>query len=414
MVIRVILFGDFAPVGNLERLKLQYDTDNFDLALMNLETPLVNDLVPSPKAGPSLCGDKKIFYQFANEKFVINLANNHTMDYGETGLTNTINICQNIGINTVGAGKNISEASKPFIQTICGIKVGIISYAETQFGMANPRKPGVSPIIHGTTEKQIHELSKKVDVCIVSIHGEAEMCSWPSPEWQDLLRGFIDAGATIVYGHHSHVPQGYEEYNKGLIFYGLGNFLVNPNRYSDKNALWSLVPEIIVSKNGIEEYRICTSVIDACGVLAVRKSDKNENKIHNYYLSLANKPLSDKKQHIAIWQEVSIRMYYLWNAKWLGFENGNNILRKKTFINKVVSYFFIIAHQFKLLCSTHKNVYSIDYDKLRLRYVLLACESHHNAITTALGVLCGELEDLRTEETHEIVDKMMPWSSRRI
>ena len=49
-------------------------------------------------------------------------------------------------------------------------------------------------------------------------------------------------------------------------------------------------------------------------------------------------------------------------------------------------------------------------NKLLLWYHLFACESHYDAIATALGVLSGELDDMRTSETHQLSDEMMPWS----
>lgn len=396
---RIALFGDFAPTTGLKDVSVIYELNTVDLAIINLETPLMKTLKCRPKAGPSLCGDKKITSNFFNEKFVINLANNHTMDYDEIGLSETIKICQDIGVKISGAGINSNEASKPIIKDIQGIRIGVLSCAETQFGISTPWEPGIAavgPWIYTA----INELKNKVDVIVISIHGASEMSSLPSPQWQDLLRSLIDAGATIIHGHHSHVPQGFEEYKGGIIFYGLGNFLVDPDNWSSsKNMLWSIIPEIQISKKGIEKWDLNTSIIekDANDIVIVRKSSSQELKFHKEYLSEANSPLNNRKLLTGLWQEIAIRSYNLYYADWLGFK----IERRQSHIIKdmVSANISMLLKIFR-----HKNK---DNSQFLLMYHLFACESHRDAIATALGVLGGELKDLRTEETRKIADKML-------
>jgi hypothetical protein len=396
---KIALFGDFAPTLGIVDASVRYELDPISLAIINLETPPVETLKRRPKAGPSLYGDEKITANFIGTKFVVNLANNHIMDYGETGLSDTIKICQDTGAEIGGAGKNLNEASKPIIKDIQGIKVGIICCAETQFGIATPWKSGVAAV-RPWIYKVINELKSKVDIIIISIHGASEMSPWPSPQWQDLLRSFIDVGATIVHGHHSHVPQGFEEYHNGIIFYGLGNFLVDPDIWtSSKNTLWSIVPEIQVSKKGIEKWGPNTTVIEknADGVVVVRKSNNQEYSLHKEYFSEVNVPLNDRELLTGLWQEVSIRLYSRYYANWLGFEQERGRLSVADIIPVTKAAISKILRR--------KNR---DKDQFLLRYHLFACESHRNAIATALGVLGGEQDDLRTETTREIADRVMP------
>lgn len=395
---RIALFGDFAPTKGIKDTYTTYELGSVDLAIINLETSMVKILKRRPKAGPSLCGDEKIIAKFIDAKFVVNLANNHIMDYGEAGLLDTIKICQDTEAEIGGAGKNSTEASKPIIKSIQGIKVGIICCTETQFGIATPWKAGVAavgPWIY----KVINGLKNEVDIVVVSIHGASEMTPRPSPQWQDLLRSFIDAGATIVHGHHSHVPQGFEEYRNGLIFYGLGNFLVDPDTWKpSKNTLWSVVPEIQVSKKGIKKWDLNTTVIEknANGVV-VRKSNNQECLLHKEYLSEVNLPLNDRELLTGLWQEASIRLYYRYYVDWLGFEQERDRLSLADIIHLTKAAISKILR--------HKNR---DNTQFLLKYHLFACESHRDAIATALGVLGGELDDLRTKTTREIADRMMP------
>ncbi len=355
---KIALFGDFAPTKGIMDISVRYELDSVDLAIVNLEIPPAKLLKRHPKAGPSLYGDEKIISKFIDAKFVVNLANNHIMDYGEAGLSDTIKICQDTGAEIGGAGKNLTEASKPIIKIIEGLKVGIICCTETQFGIATPWKAGVvaaGPWIY----KAINELRNKVDIVVISIHGASEMSPWPSPQWQDFLRSFIDAGATIVHGHHSHVPQGFEKYHNGVIFYGLGNFLVDPDIWiSSKNTLWSVVPEIQVSKKGIEHLDINTTVIEknANGVVVLRERNNQEHLMQKEYLLEANIPLNDREFLIGLWQEISIRLYYRYYADWLEFEQKRDKLSIADIISVIKAvYQRFIGKKIEIIVSSCSN-----------------------------------------------------------
>jgi len=402
----IALLGDFAPEKGEASARFEVDTEDADLVLMNLETPFPTHLEARPKAGPNLAGSFEALAQFGTRNLVLTLANNHMMDYGKVGLRETIDTCRNAGFETVGAGANLDAALQSVIRELSGMRIGILACAETQFGIAAPWRAGIAPIIPGKIETQIRQLAEQVDIVVISVHGAAELCPWPSPQWQDLLRGFVDAGASIVHGHHSHVPQGYEEYQDGLIFYGLGNFLVDPAKWRDTpNALWSIVGDVTLSARGVEKLLVRTAVIEDKECVVVRESNDSEATTHHEYLACANYPLADRKLLTGLWQESSIRMYHLWNAKWLGFEP--EIVRSGP-KNKLRSFIRCVKESF--LGSHCEQVASVSQNNLLLWYHLFACESHQNSIATALGVLSDELDDMRTDETRALADEMMPWS----
>lgn len=290
---KVVLGGDVASCNNL---KFDITIEN-SLFLFNLETPITKEWNrPSRKAGPCLFAEELALPTMSSESRIVgNMANNHIMDYGEIGLNETVGACRSGGFETVGAGLNLESALQPVVRNLKGLSIGIIACTETQFGVATPWRAGVAPIIPGKTAILVNKLSKQVDIAVVSVHVAAEMCPWPSPQWQDLLRGFIDAGASIVHGHHSHVPQGYERYGDGLIFYGLGNFCVEPLNWREQaNTLWSLACDIVVSKNRLNEFNVRTVVIEDSDPITVRQSNPEEAAGHERYLEHANRPLSDR------------------------------------------------------------------------------------------------------------------------
>ena len=128
------------------------------------------------------------------------------MDYGEPGLETTINILHQKGVRYCGAGTNLTSARKPLIIQNRGTTLGIISCCEAQFGVARSEQSGVAefgPWIY----QDIRNLAGQVDAVIVSVHAGIEDSPWPSPFIRDLYHSYIDAGATIIHGHHAHVPQ---------------------------------------------------------------------------------------------------------------------------------------------------------------------------------------------------------------
>jgi poly-gamma-glutamate synthesis protein (capsule biosynthesis protein) len=398
----LLLLGDIVSCKN-SKFNINADAS---LLLFNLETPIIKEgYLPSKKAGPNLSSEELVLPVVnSGSTTVANLANNHIMDYGHKGLKDTLTECGKKKVLVIGAGENLEKARLPIIIEVDSKKIGIIGCCETQFGISTPWKPGVAslgPWLYST----IKNIKYEVDIIIISIHGASEMSLWPSTEWQELLRSFIDAGSDIVHGHHSHVPQGFEEYNDGLIFYGLGNFVVDPKIWKDQHTLWSIVPEINVANEKLK-YQINTSVIsEDDNSIFVRKGTAEEFEKHKKYLEICNKPLNDKKLLTALWQEVSVRMYYLHYAKYMNFPEGNREWQKLSIRKRVKS--FLVGMREGIKGKRHFLAKSTQ-DELLLWYHLFACESHKDSIATALGVLGGELEDLRSEDTKILVDEMMP------
>lgn len=417
-MIKIKIFGDIAlnlPCAP-SIVEGTFHSNSESLIIANLETPIVSpNIEERAKAGPVLRGQEAFFLSVFNNQLqtCLNLANNHMMDYGEKGLDQTLALCEKLNLYTVGTGTSISQARLPLIFQVDGYRVGILGRCESQFGIADCERPGVASI-EPSICTAITALKRQVDVVIISVHGGAEMSPWPSPKWQDLLRSFIEAGADIIHGHHSHIPQGYELYNHGIIFYGMGNFLVDPNRWQQHpNALWSLSAEIDMNKSGYITHKIQTSSVRQNGnQIIVRENSFSEAQKCQIYLEKCNQPLANRSLLIGLWQETSVRLYKLYFSNWLKLapkpihQPGVRGLFRQlgtTFYHRIFNF-----HSNNDSIKTLNT--SISTGQYLLWYHLFACESHNEAIATALGVLGGELEDRRTIETARLADEMMPWS----
>jgi len=209
-----------------------------DLRIINLETSVTRHPEPEPKG---------INYRMNPENFACIeaagvdccvLANNHVLDWGETGLLETLATIKAAGIATAGAGRNESEASAPAVlATSPASRVLIFAFAckssgVSQAWLAGPDRPGVNllPDLSPATARRIGgrvaAAKQGGDVAVASIHWGGNWGYVIPPAQQSFARALVDeAGIDIVHGHSSHHPRAIEIYRNRLILYGCGDFI---------------------------------------------------------------------------------------------------------------------------------------------------------------------------------------------
>lgn len=259
-MIEIVVTGDLCPINRVEELVLNQNYDlifnntlqilsKADLAITNLECPLVNDANRIPKIGPALKANTRTIeaLSYANFKLVT-LANNHIMDFGVEGLKSTFKTCIDNGVSYVGAGNTLEEARKPFSITVKKHKLAIINIAENEFSNTNGNYPGANPFSLISNFNDIVEAKRNSDFIIVIFHGGNEGYNLPSPRLKETFRFFADAGADAIIGHHTHCFSGYEIYKNIPIFYGLGNFIFDYPVINNKSWHQGLIIKICFSK----------------------------------------------------------------------------------------------------------------------------------------------------------------------
>lgn len=260
---KILITGDFCPINRVAILMAAKDfapiyndilslSLKADLVITNLECPLTNHSEGVGKLGPVLKSTPDAIELLKYGGFnLVTLANNHILDYGEKGLLDTIDLLSQNEVSYVGAGMNNTEARKPFIFEKEGLKVGVLSIAENEWSTTHHINPGAAPLDEINNYYDISDLKKNVDFVIVISHGGIEMHNLPSPRVKKLNRFFIDAGADVVIGHHTHCFSGYEEYKGKQIFYSTGNFLFD--RKDRNSKLWceGMAIELVLDKTEI-------------------------------------------------------------------------------------------------------------------------------------------------------------------
>ncbi len=167
------------------------------------------------------------------------LANNHVLDWGYSGLVETIATLKTAQIQTAGAGQNRQEAETP---AIIEVKKGqgraiAFSFGVTTSGIplswaADKNKPGINllPDLSERTvryiQKQVERIKQPGDVVIASIHWGGNW-GYEIPFRQiEFAHQLIDhAGVDLIHGHSSHHVKGLEIYREHLIIYGCGDLL---------------------------------------------------------------------------------------------------------------------------------------------------------------------------------------------
>ena len=203
---KVLVAGDICPQRRVKELFEQGDYESVlgavkpiitqaDYAIVNFECPVCyGDEKPIIKCGPNLrCSEQGIeAVKWAGFKCVT-LANNHFLDFGEKGVSNTISACKANGIDTVGGGINLSEASGILYKAIGNDTLAIINCCEHEFSIATNTSAGSNPLNPIEQYYAIKEARKMADFVLVIVHGGHEMYQLPSPRMQETYRFFIDA-----------------------------------------------------------------------------------------------------------------------------------------------------------------------------------------------------------------------------
>ncbi|GHT33439.1 hypothetical protein AGMMS49574_19100 [Bacteroidia bacterium] len=264
MPINLLITGDYCPIGrNAQSIEngdysmfgnfIPY-VRNADLAVTNLESPLTLMSEEIKKTGPNIKSSPNAIKALSFAGFnLVTLANNHILDYGEAGVKDTIRHCKEEKINVVGAGENLVKAREPFITAINDVKIAILNFAENEFCAASENTSGANPINLITNYQDIKKTKQKVDCLIVVVHGGREHYQLPTPKQRERYRFYIDSGADIVIGHHTHCFSGYEFYNEKPIFYSLGNFIFDYKK-KYQTGLWTQGYGVLfnLSKGGLD------------------------------------------------------------------------------------------------------------------------------------------------------------------
>jgi poly-gamma-glutamate synthesis protein (capsule biosynthesis protein) len=194
---------------NYPFIKVADELSQADITFINLENPIINNC-PTHNTGFIFCADPKMIEGLKNAGVdIVNLANNHTLNYGREGLNQTIELLTKAGIDYVGENNLVVK------------KVG-----DTTFGFLGfERSQQANPTLTTVDRELIRGSDRKVDVLVVGIHWGVEYQDKALPGQRELARDMVEMGVDVVVGHHPHWVQDSEIIDGKPVYYSLGNFI---------------------------------------------------------------------------------------------------------------------------------------------------------------------------------------------
>ena len=261
------------PLGNIIPI-----LNKTDLNIANLETTLTKSESAVPKVFNFRALPDRVETLKAGRIDVVTLANNHSKDFGNKGLLETISTLNKANIKHVGAGKNTATARRAVVVEKNGIKIGILGYSDNEPGWkAGPHSPGIHYIKIGdikTIREDIATVRDKVDILIATLPWGPNMLKRPDPSFVEFAHKMIDAGIDIIQGHSAHIFQGIEVYQNKLIMYDTGDFVddyrVDLKLRNDRSFLFL----VTVDKTGPKKLKLIPTLISNMQVNKAEGKDK--------------------------------------------------------------------------------------------------------------------------------------------
>ena len=203
------------------------------------------------KADPE---DVKLLEEFGTD--IVSLANNHTCDYGEQGLLDTMDALTNGGIVYSGTGRNLAEASAVQYFVVGGRKIAFVSATEIErFYHFTKRAGEKTPGVLKTQQKEavlsaIAKARANSDYVIMFVHWGAEGKIKQDSDQRALAQEYAAAGVDAIIGSHPHRLQGVEFVDDVPVAYSLGNF------WFSTGTLYATVAQIQINPDGAFKLRL--------------------------------------------------------------------------------------------------------------------------------------------------------------
>ena len=218
----------------------QLDRAKIDLRIVNLETAITSAETPWP--------DKGIHYRMHPQNIgclsaaridACALANNHVLDWGYDGLSETLQTLDAAGIGHSGAGNDAEEATRPAVlSTAANHRVLLFSLGSTSSGIpqgwkATSISPGVN-LLDDLSEQTAAQVCDQMrahqqpgDLIVASIHWGSNWDYEIPQEQIAFAHRLIEGGVAVVHGHSSHHVKAIKVFRGRPILYGCGDFITD-------------------------------------------------------------------------------------------------------------------------------------------------------------------------------------------
>lgn len=227
-----------------------------DIVICNLETPISARRYRRPYRNLSFRAPPKAARMLKDAGFTLAAtANNHAWDQGDRGVRDTIDHLKRAGVAHAGTGRTLAEAFRPWVFVKQGVRVGVLSVTMLRNYPVRERVGFVAFVHYRRALKDlpgwVAKARRKLDFLVVSLHFGQEYKLGVIRRERRLMSLVHRAGADVVFGHHPHVLRPIERRKKFVVFYSLGNFLMD---FRLKHTGLTGVAEVTLVKQGARRF----------------------------------------------------------------------------------------------------------------------------------------------------------------
>lgn len=276
---------------------------------INADIAMINNEFPYSDRGTPLQGKKFTFrakpamVENLSEMGIdiVSLANNHAYDHGQDALMDTFDTLNDANIAFVGAGHNLEEAMMPTYFIAGGQKIAFVSATQIERSLPPDTKEATedSPGVLRTLEPDkflqvIQKAEESADFTVVYVHWGSENTYDVDASQKELAKAYVENGADLIIGDHSHCLQGFEYINGVPIIYSLGNFW-----FSSKDLDTGIVKAVIKDK-AIESLQFVPCRQKDCRTKLLEKgSDGDYERVLGVMASLSYDVSVDENGYIS-------------------------------------------------------------------------------------------------------------------
>jgi hypothetical protein len=216
-----------------------------DFTAVNLETAVTSRGTPQPKTYHFRTTPRAFTALRDAGVDLVTMANNHVLDYGQTGLADTLAAAKAARFPHVGIGPNAAAAWAPYVTTVNGVRIAIIGVSQVaelaSSWVATGTRPGEANAINlSRTLAAVRAAKRLARVVIVFMHWGTEGQACPDPAQLALAPKLAHTGASIIVGAHAHMLQGSGWLGHSFVAYGVGNSLWWEHSYSTATGVLEL------------------------------------------------------------------------------------------------------------------------------------------------------------------------------
>lgn len=214
--------------------ELRTEMKNADICMLNNEFTYTTRGEPTPEKAYTFRAKPEhaaMLHELGVD--IVSIANNHTYDFGEVSLLDTLDTLTQEGILYAGAGRNLDEAGAPVYFETGGMTIGIVAATQIE-RLDNPDTKGATKDRAGVFRcwnpekllETVRETKAGCDFVVVYMHWGTENVAEPDWAQKDQSVMLAEAGADLIIGDHPHCLQPIDYVNGVPVVYSLGNFLV--------------------------------------------------------------------------------------------------------------------------------------------------------------------------------------------